>query len=179
MILQKNRNPENRQQGFSLIEMVISIIILSLIALVISSFMGRSILGFTKSKDNNTALSKLRYIDQRLAKELRLVDYNGGYDLTANASATKFEFNDISGANNIVISYNGVDTLSLSYSNPAASGVLSQEMTAFNFNYYTSDGQTAAAADGSDLVFVEYSFTITENNAAYSTRSRVMLRDLK
>ncbi|MDH5547856.1 MAG: prepilin-type N-terminal cleavage/methylation domain-containing protein [Gammaproteobacteria bacterium] len=173
-----NRLKLSFQSGFSLIELAITIIVLGLVVAAISGFMGRSILGFSRSVENISALTKMRYIDQRLAKELRLVNYNAGaYVLTANTTATKFEYTDISGANDVVISYNGTDTLNISYTNPATNGDLSREMSAFSFNYYTSDGVTAAAVDGSDLVFVEYSFTITENNATYSTSSRVMLRD--
>ena len=166
------------QHGFSLIELVVSIIVLSLIAVTISSFMGRSVIGFTKSKDNITALSKLRYIDRRLAKELRLVNHDGAgsYDVTTMTNTT-FEFTDTSGANDVTISYAGT-TLNIDYTNPAVNGDLSREVTAFSFNHYQSDGVTAAN-NGTDLVFVEYNITVTENDASYSARSRVMLRDLK
>lgn len=168
-------------QGFSLIELVVSIIILSLIAVTISNFLGRSVLGFTKSTNNISALSKLRYIDRRLAKELRLVNHDGAgsYDVVSMSNNT-FEFTDTSGANNVTISYNGVDTLNITYTNPAASGDLGREVTAFNFNYFKSDGvSTPVPVDGTDLVFVEYNITVTENDASYTARSRVMLRDLK
>lgn len=170
-----------RPNGFTLIELVISIVILSVIIIAFSNFLSKSIMGFTKSKDNITALSKLRYIDRRLAKELRLVnnDGAGSYVLTTLLTDNQnFGFTDTSGTNDVTIAYNGTDTLNISYTNPAASGDLGREVTAFSFNYYTSDGQTAAT-DGTDLVFVEYNVTVTENGASYSTRSRIMMRDKK
>jgi len=171
----------NKQNGLTLIELVLAIIIMSIIGTTITSFSLNSVKAYGAVEENLTALTKMRLINTRLDIELREVDHDGtnfsidaGYDTNALLFANidpaiptvKFEYDG------------GANELKLDYADPAIT-ILSDNVTAFTFNYYDTNGDplTPGVDPETDIVFVEYSYDISEGNATYSSTSRVLLRD--
>jgi len=161
-----------KQNGLTLIELVVSIVVLSIIVMVVSQYIESSVESYRKTKNNVSALSKLRLLDERLSKEIRRTRYTAAFDI-ATFTSTSYEFTDVDGIS-VTYSYSG-NTLSIDYDNPVVSSPISNQLTAFTFNYYQADGITAAGSIA-DIKFVEWVMTLSENGVNYSLTNRVMLR---
>jgi len=160
----------------TLLELVISITVLSMVLVVAGGYLTNSVKAYNSSVDNVSVFNKLRFVSERIAKELRNINHNGANYVINNSSATQFDFDDKTG-NQVIIDYDGVtDQLSLSYTIPVVNALLADGITAFSFNYYTGDGISAPATNA-DIVFVEYSITMQENSTSYSSKSRLTFRD--
>jgi len=166
----------NKQNGLTLIEVVIAIIIMSIIGTVFGNYLVNGVKAYINTEKNITALQKSLLIDMRIDKELREVDYNGGTFDISDFSSTTFTFTNIDAATTVQFDYDAAsDILKMDYADPAVT-ILSNNITAFTFNYFEGDGITAAASIA-DIAFVEYNYTISEDGTSYSSVSRVMLRD--
>ena len=163
---------KKKQKGLTLVEVVVSIIVLSIIALVVARFVESSSESYSATKNNIAVLTKLRLLDERLTKEIRRTNYSIGYDINT-ATNTVFGFTDVDGVT-ISFSYNGSDTVQVSYDVPAVISAISDQLTAFDFNYYQFDGTATAVL--ADIRFVEWVMTLTENGISYSLTNRVALR---
>ena len=163
-----------KQKGMTLVEVVISIFVFSIIALVVARFVESSDESYRATKNNIAALTKLRLLDERLTKEIRRTRYNAGYNINTASNAV-FEFIDVDGVTANFF-YNGSDTLQVIYDTPAVASPLSDQLTAFDFNYYQFDGTATAIL--ADIRFVEWVMTLSENGISYSLTNRVSLRGL-
>lgn len=166
-------------------ELILVIIVLSIISVSLASFMSNSVKAYLVSLENARGVDEVSYVTNRFSLELRNIDFDGtNYqvvtaDLTAVAADTRFEFVNIDG-DTITLEYNGASRL-LTMTNSSVGGTaytIADQVSAFDFNYYTSDGVTAAAANGSDLKFVEFQISLQEGDVTYSSRTRIALRDL-
>jgi len=168
--------------GFTLIELTMTIIILSIISVSLASFMSSSVKAYIVSMDNARGVDELRYAMNRLSYEIRNVDHNGTeYQLVTNIgggpASTRFEYVNTDGAT-IVFEYDaGAGLLTIDDSAVGVVGaILANQVTAFDFNYYQSDG-VSSASNGANLFFVEFQISLQEAGVTYSSRSRVALRD--
>ena len=166
-------------------ELILVVIVMSIIGVSISSFMSNSVKAYLVSMENARGVDKVSNVTNRFSLELRNVDHDGSNyqivtaDLTAGAANTRFEYDNTDG-DRITLEYNAASDL-LTMTNNTVGGTaytIADQVTAFDFNYYTSDGVTAAASDGSDLKFVEFQISLQEGDVTYSSRTRVALRDL-
>jgi len=172
--LPKTRRIFDAHQGMSLIELVIAISILSIISLVVTQYLQGSVSSYQAVKNNSSALMKLRLLDERLSREFRRTRYTAPvYDITSGFNSSGYEFVDLDGVT-VTYSYTG-NSLSVAYSSPVVSNVINDQLTAFSFNYYQSNGVTAATL-AAEVKFVEWVMTLTENGNIYSLTNRVMLR---
>ena len=166
-------HPKN-QSGLTLIELVISIVIISIIGLSLSNYLLNSVKTYMATEKNITALTKSQLIDKRIELELREVDFNlGAYSITTSSNTT-VAFTNAYSAKLIEINYDGVaNNLELNYD--GVTTILSDNITAFDLNYYDADGNPTAIV--ADMIFIEYNYNITEDGITYSSIGRVMLRD--
>jgi len=172
--MQRLHSYTSKQKGLSLIELVVSILILSIIVMVVAQFVKAGTESYRATKDNISALSKIRLIDERLSKEVRRTRFNAAYDVNV-FTGTSYEFIDIDG---VTVGYGFAgSTLSITYDTPTVTSELSNQLTAFNFNYYASDGVSTALAV-SEIKFVEWVMTLSDNGISYSLTNRVMLRGM-
>lgn len=164
-------------RGFTLIEMVMVIVVLGILAGLTAPIFSQGLTAARLTTENLNTLAKLRYATERLAREIRQVNHNGAsYDVsTMSATSLVFTKADTTSTTVSVISAGG--NVTLAYSSPAVSGVLTDEVSSFGFAYYDSNGVTTAST--TDLAFVEISLTLQNatTGGTYSQRTRIALRD--
>jgi len=173
--------------GFTLVELVISIVLIGILAAVGSSMISDS---FTTTRlvDAATAGSgQARYALERLAREIREVKYggSGSYCITTMTSTnlvfkkTSGTYNGTCGTNDLTVTVNGSGSaLTLAYSaSPAVTATLSSPVSSFSMAYY--DANNTVTASTSAIRFVVITLTVTDATSGQSTaqRTRVSLRN--
>jgi len=183
-----------RQQGFTLIETVISAGLIGLLALTATFFWVDSFSLVQTVNADSAAIADGRALLERLAREIREVKYdnvNGAY-CVSTMSATQMVFNKTSGtavaacgSNDIAVNIqapSGSTNLNLGYADagasaaPAATRALTSYRSSFGIRYldagYTVTASTAA------LRFVELTVTLQPPNVqATQARTVVALRN--
>lgn len=165
------------QQGFTLLELVLSVVILGIMAGILAPLFANTLSASATATSLMQAMANSSMAMQRLQREIRQVDFNGGaYTCDILSSASMRCVKNDSGATQFTISYSGT-TITLTYSTPAASAPLLENVSSFQLRYLDADG--AVTSDTSLLSQVEISMTL--DSASYSNvvnlRSRVYLRD--
>jgi len=168
-----------RQQGFTLMEMVISLVVLAVLGAAVGYGLVNGALAFVNSADAVRTLGKLRYASERMAREIREIRRDPVtptlYDIGTMAPTTlAFTKSDGTG-----VTLNAAPPLvTLTYSSPALTSALTDEVSTLAFAYYQADGNTAATGSG-NLAFVEFELVLTRDGNSYPQRSRVALRNLQ
>ena len=167
----------NKQhKGFTLIETVIVIFMSAVLLTALSLFIANSMGTYENVMNQSSALNKLRYVVERISKEVRQVNHTGAAYQINTFTSTQFDYFNSSGVQ-IVFDYDAAtDLLTVSYSSPAVSSTMSDNVSALSFNYYESDGTTVALA-AANIAFVELSLSINEGGVTYASQTRVALRD--
>ena len=168
------------QMGVTLIELVLVILILSIAAVAMSTFLSSSTKAYNTVEKSTDGYNKLTYSMSRLSNEIKTADYDSavpGFIINGNYSATHFEFDNIDGIT-VVLNY-ASNKLTLSYSSLAGGTAytLVDNVSAFSFTYYKSNG-VDTPADETEIEFVEFDLTIVIDNVNYHSKSRVALRNL-
>jgi prepilin-type N-terminal cleavage/methylation domain-containing protein len=168
--------PNTKQHGFTLIELIIVSIIVGIMAAVLSPLMLSSLTAYNKIQDNVVVLDKLRYATERMAREIREVQYArstttpttdcgdtpattdhfcittmGTSGLTFRRSYTDNSTGTISWRNVSIGSANSTVTLAYSDINSGTPQVLTDELGSTGylaFAYYQQDGTTPAILAG-------------------------------
>lgn len=162
----RNPNPN----GFTLIEIVITIVIVGVLAGIASLIILQGIRAYSDEEARSNVHYQARFAMERMAREIRLIRSASLTDITsmtnlnlrftdANGSATGFNW-----ANPILNRWNGV-----------GNDVLATGITEFNLNYFQQDGVTPAAA--ATLWFVEITMTSQQGTESLQMRTRVHPRN--
>jgi len=165
------RNIERRNLGFTLIEMVVTLLVAAVLfglgATVISGgfrtyFLGREI-------TQNDWQGRLAL--ERMTRELRIVRTPTGADLDISA-AGQITFIDFAG-NTIVYRQTG-NTIERSQ-NGGAFQPLADNVSALSFTYLWSNGTTPEPTGGSsaNVYYITVSFTVSSTNASATYRGTV------
>jgi len=166
------------QRGFTLLELVMVMLVLSIIAGLTAPIFSQGLAATRSTRENLQTIEKLRYASERLAREIRQINYNGaGYDIStmvtgncpSSGNCLVFIKND-SASPTVSIGVTG-STLNLGYSSPALSATLTDEVSSLAFNYFYDPGGIVTS--------VEYTLTLQNpvTGASYSLRTRVALRE--
>lgn len=169
-----------RNGGFTLVEIVISIVLLGILAAVGSTMISDSTTVANVTNLNQTSLSQSRYAVERLVREIREVRLVGNaYDIS-DKTVISLRFFKSDGVE-VSIAQSG-SNLSLGYP-PVSSSFLTNEVEvvsgvpSFSLSYLDIDGTTTA--NNTDVRFVQIALT-TKNLATGVTsaqRTRVALRN--
>ncbi len=154
-----------QQQGFTLIEFVIVIILLGVIAIGINTIYTQSLLGMLAGQNTSDALWQGRLGMERMIKEIRATRSAG--DISTFTSG-EYSFTDISG-NSIDYKLSGGGLVRNAV--PLADGISS-----LAFTYYDKSGNTTATA--ANIEYIKISMHVTQNNTNFTLTSGVYLRDL-
>ena len=179
---------KRRSGGFTLIEIIISIVLIGIMAAVGASMISDSF-DTTRMIDANTASQQnARYALERLAREIREIKYdttNNQYCITSLASSTNLAFNKTSGTYNSTCGTNAY-TVTIAYTNPnltlqyssgpAVTSTLSNQATAFTMNYLDASG--VATTSTSAIRYVVTNLTVADPSGnSIAQRTRVALRN--
>lgn len=192
-----------RQQGFSLLELVIAMVLTGLLAAMAMQPVLRALQARASVANNLAAVDALRYATERMVRELRQVRYDAqgsGFQLAAldpiagsgNASSGLC-FNRVGGAAgattaSVALRQGGTLATFDNVGWPGCAAVspktLADRVSALRFDYWTYGSGTPVAlalndsAFGRKLAFIDVTLSVTPNNGpAVSYRSRVVLRN--
>jgi prepilin-type N-terminal cleavage/methylation domain-containing protein len=168
-----------RQHGFTLIEMIIVMVILSLLGAAAGYGLTGGVLAFSSSADSVHTLANLRYASERMTRELREIRRDpvtpAVYDIsTMNAGTLAFTKSDGTG----VTLSSTPPLVTLAYTSPAVTAALTDQVSTLAFAYYLADGVTAASGNG-DVAFIEFELVLTRAGNSYPQKTRVALRNLQ
>jgi MSHA biogenesis protein MshO len=180
-----------RSSGFTLIELIATIVVLGIIAAAGAPVLVRSIQAYNSTLNSVTTLDKVRYATDRLAREIRESTYSAGTSsLNMSTTAPSFTKVDylISGTTitsttyTVLISSSG-SNVNIAYTpsgGTTTTAVLTDQLSStagsLQFAYYDQTGATTTLATA--VHYVEIRLTLAGNGQDYSARTRVALRNI-
>lgn len=160
--------------GFSLIEMVVSIVVLGVLAAVTAPVFTTSMRTYVESDAHLTTLSKARYATERIARELREVQYNSG---TGTFSFTAMGANSVTftkwNGTTVALSVAGAN-VNMRYTPPNVTAPLTDELGSLTLAYLDSTG--AGGATPATVRGIDVTLTLTNRGATHTQRVHVGLR---
>lgn len=174
------------QRGFTLIEMIITIVIMGLLAAVGSSMISDTFSTARMVNASQAGAEEARYALERLAREIREVKYNridatsGNYSVgsTMAPGATNLVFTRVINGSDVTVTINKSGAnLTLGYSSPAVTSTLSSQVAAFTLDFLKLDNTATALT--SEVRFVVITLVVTDATSGQSIRqqTRVVLRN--
>lgn len=172
------------QRGFTLVELIMTIVIMGILAAVGSSMISDTFTTARMVNASQSSADEARYALERLAREIREVKYvTGAYSIgsTMSPAATNMVFTRNINGTDVTVTINKSGTnLTLGYSSPAVSSTLSTQV--IGANDFALRFLTIANADttlASDVRFVVISLKVTDATSGQVTtqQTRVALRN--
>lgn len=172
--------PMRRQRGFTLIELIITTVLLGLLGAVGTSMISDSFDTTRMVDASQVSAAQARYAFERLEREIRETQYTGGAYTISTMTATRLVFTRNDGVT-VTIDKTG-SNLTLGYSSPATTSTLTDQASALTLNYYSIDPGTGAATSGataSNVRLVEIALSLQDkaSGQTLSQRTRVGLRN--
>lgn len=165
-------------RGFTLIEMITSIVVLGVLAAVSVPMLSNSFRAYEATHASLLTLSKLRYATERMVREIREVRRDpanlADYDI-AVMTATTFKFKRTDGVE-VTITQSAQVTLAYSAPNVTPPPTLTDQLGSLQFKYFKEDGTTETTLK-SEVAFVQISLSLIHGTASYPQRVRIGLRN--
>lgn len=147
-----------RQTGFTLIELVITIVIAGIISVVIGRILFQSYQTFQTAEDiSETDLQGLLAIN-RIADDIHTIRSSAAI---STIQSNQFVFTDVNG--------NSVQYQVSSGSLLRNSQALASSVASFNMSYYNKDGSTTASPQAVRFITIALSFTHRNLTQSFST----------
>lgn len=194
-----------RERGFTLIELITVAIGIAVMAAVLVPLALSSLRAYDTTLSDVIVLDKLRYATERLAREIREVNYNGStfsYAFTPTGMGTNsisFTRTFYDSGGNAISSVVTVDTapvnntigtsVRLAYANypglTVGPMVLTDQLnlaTDLNFAYFDKNGCPSSTCptiivNNTNVRYVQITLTLTQNGNPYTQRTLVELRN--
>lgn len=163
-------------QGFTLMEMVVTLTVLALMAAVAAPYLSTGVQAFNETASAVHTLSNIRTAGERLTREIREIrrDAAGNYDIAMPLSPTGLAFTKSDGET-VVIDVAG-SVLRLAYGSVPGSPTLVDAVSGFTLSYWQSDGTSPATGSG-NVAYIDFELVVSRNGNSYPQRSRVALRN--
>lgn len=173
-----------KERGLTLIELVIVGMIVGILSAAMVPMMVSSLRAYSDTRGDVVVLDKLRYATERLAREIREVSYDSsaGFAFTSmGANSMQFSrvYYDSTGtpsADTTVTVGNTGSTVTLGYSAPAVSAVLTDELLSLAFAYYDKNGNTTGVT-ATNVQSVRIILTLLHNGNPYTQETQVELKN--
>ena len=166
-----------RQRGFSMIEMVVALLVLSTLGAAAGYGLVGGVRAFSENAEVLRVLDKLRYASERMAREVREVRRDTAdpsrFDIT-EMSATTMSFTR--GDGTAVTLDASPPLLTLAYADPVGTWTLADGVGSARFVYFRSDGSTSATGNA-DVAYVEFELQLSRAGRLFPQRTRVALRN--
>ncbi len=159
-----------KQQGFSLIEMIMVILVLGILTAMASLLLSQGLNAFSSSSDLLDANAQGQVAIQRMARDIRLV--RSPADIST-ATSGQFSFTDI---NNNAVSY-ALSGSSLNVTKNGSTQTLAVGVNSLTFTYYDRNGTTPPASTAATR-YIKIALVITQNNVNYSLTTSLYTRNL-
>jgi prepilin-type N-terminal cleavage/methylation domain-containing protein len=158
-----------RSNGFTLIEIVITIVLISIISGLAAVIILQGVKGYSAEDQRSNLHYQARIAMERMEREIRLIRGQGA-DITTMA-LTNLQYVDI---NNSTVGFSWANP-TLSRWNGVGNDVLASSITAFSFTYLQQDGATAATA--ANVWFIDIAMTSQQGSDSLVMHSRVHPRN--
>jgi prepilin-type N-terminal cleavage/methylation domain-containing protein len=155
-----------RDMGFSLIEIVMVVVVLSIVGLVGSNILFQGAESHFRSRDYREAVQEVRYAVERMTREIREDIDTPSSDITT-MTATHFSYNDPN-STSIAFALNGTDL-------ERNSVALARNVTSLAFTYLKVDNTTATTA--ANVWKIKIALTVTVGDLAVAIRTIVFPRN--
>lgn len=183
--MMRSRQPVSRRvnvnRGFTLLEMVLVIVLISVLALAVVPMISTGVSTYSTTTTSIHTLGKLRFATERMARELREVRRNpvtpANFDITPGANSVVFYKTD----GYRVTLASAVPNVTLTYLSPGGvttAGILTNQLNAatdLSFTYYDIAGVVTASV--SQMAYVQINLVLTEDGAPLRQVTRVALRN--
>jgi len=165
-----------RSRGFTLIELVVTLVVVGILAAVGGSALTGGAVAFNTSTQAIDTLSELRVAMQRMSREIREIKRNaGGYAISTMQPGT-LTFTKADGTQ-VTIAPNATGSrVMMSYSTVPGSYPLCDQLARLGFHYYQADDSTAATS-ASNVAFISVELVLGSGSATYAQRTQVALRN--
>jgi len=169
-----------RARGFSMIELVIAIVVLSIIAAMGAPLLANGLQFFDAAKTDLDTLSKERYATERVVRELRAIRFNAGsnqYDVTlGGAGASSISFTKTDGVT-VTLSGATPPDLNITYSSGGGTVLLTDQLASIAFTGYTDDG-VATTTDPALMRYIDVALNLQRSpTSSFARIARVQLRN--
>lgn len=167
----------SREKGFSLLELVVSMMVLALLAAIAVPFVSNGVRAYNSTSATLQTVGKLRYASERIARELREIrSVGGGYSIVTavNAQGSAITFFKTDGTRVRITGSSPAVTLAYDTLAGDSDFVLTDEVTSLVFDYFTEDGLNAS--DNTDVAYIEFELVL-DNGSVLRQRSRIALRN--
>ena len=173
-----------RARGFTLIELIVVMVLMGILFVVGSSMVGDTMRTSYLTTENHSSGSQARYAMERMAREIRQLQYGDlGYSfLTKTSTALAFTKEDLSTVSivscgtNLTLRYSSAVTcVACSDSAPC----LTNQISAGSFAFAYLDQLGAATTTNEEIRFVQITMTVTnaKTGKAENLRTRIFLRN--
>jgi prepilin-type N-terminal cleavage/methylation domain-containing protein len=162
------------QAGFTFIELIIVMVLLGILAAAGSTMIADAMTAGRLSTLSDSSGSQARYAIERIARELREMEFGTlGYEITT-MQATSLSFTKKDGT--VVSITSAAPNLNMQYS-PGATAALTNQLSSIAFAYYDIDALTTTSVN--DVRFIQVTLTVvnTDTGATDTQRTRVFLRN--
>lgn len=180
----------SRQSGFTLIEIIISMVLLGILGVIGTKMFTGSFYTTGVISTQHLAYSEARYALERMSREIREIKYDMSNDslsiTTMSNSVMTFDKEPLSGTTGVPVSLkytpgtpSSAGTLGISYSpsSPSSYSLLARNIEEFSFEYLQTDGNPAKTAN--DIRLVRITLRVKPQNAqALSLLTLVNLRNI-
>jgi prepilin-type N-terminal cleavage/methylation domain-containing protein len=163
-------NPKSR--GFTLIEIVMTIVLLTILSAIAAVIILQGVRGYTSEKSRSDVHYQARLAVERMAREIRQVRSQTIADITT-MNAANFNFTDINGSQ-LGFRLN-TGNIERTQDNSATWQTLAAGVTSLTYSYFQQDTITAATA--STLWLVVISVNDTRGSETLQIRTQVHPRN--
>ena len=171
------RRHTTHQQGFTLIEMTLVIVLLGILSSVGVNMIADSYVTTQLVNNSNAYTSTARYAMERLSREMRQISYDTNTKSllisTAAASQMSFTESDLSTTETVTIHMNGT-SLMLNNATLGTDAVLAEHVTAFSLQYFDANMATPPASIG-QIRFVQINLTVSDASLAQTVQLQTLV----
>lgn len=149
-----------KQNGFTLIELVITIILMSIVSVISMQMLSQGLTAYLTAQNVVTADQQARLALERMVRDLRSI---GSSNAITTATSAQFTFTDLSGT-----SFN----YALSGTNLMVNNqILANGITSLTLSYYDSSGNTTSTL--SAIRYITISINVTQSNANFTVSTSI------
>jgi len=166
-IVCRGRRPAKQEAGYTLIELVLTIVLVGIIAAIVGTLLLQGTQALVAEDVRSNITSEARLAIERMIREIRTIRSPTDADIPS-WTVSDLSFVDLDGA---AIAYAvGGGTLT-------RNGVpLSADVSNLSFSYFQRDGITPAT-DASEIWTIEFAFALARNGESQAFRARVYPRN--